>query len=157
VLPSRKLTRNGVFAKAAENYKVGIKPPQRIRVYEKIRPSIWNYNVEFLLLDQWREESGGRQVYKFRLTLSEGPLNIDTEVVIDLSPGRLILSLIKQSVFIRDGGKCVECGASDNPHFDHILPYSKGGTSYSVENVQILCARNNLSKSAKIIWANAIS
>ena len=58
---------------------------------------------------------------------------------------------IEQAVFIRDGGKCVKCGSSDNLHFDHILPYSTGGTSYSAENVQILCARHNLSKSAKII------
>jgi len=74
-----------------------------------------------------------------------------TVLVVDLSPGRLIPSSVKQTVFIRDGGKCVECGSSDNLHFDHILPYSKGGTSYSAENVQILCARHNLSKSAKIL------
>ena len=48
--------------------------------------------------------------YKFRLTLSEEPLTVDTDVVVDLSPGRLIPSLVKQAVFIRDGGKCVECG-----------------------------------------------
>ncbi|MDA9012545.1 HNH endonuclease [Alphaproteobacteria bacterium] len=150
-LPSGKLTRNGVFAEAAEAYKAGLKLPERIRVYEKIRPSIWTYNGEFLLLDQWLEDSNGRQVYKFCLTLSEEPLTVDTAVVVDLSPGRLIPSSVKQAVFIRDGGKCVECGSSDNLHFDHILPYSKGGTSYSAENVQILCARHNLSKSAKIL------
>ena len=120
-------------------------------MYEKIRPSIWTYNGEFLILDQWLEDSNGRQVYKFRLTLSEEPMTVDTDVVVDLSPGRLIPSSVKQAVFIRDGGKSVECGSSDNLHFDHILPYSKGGTSYSAENVQILCARHNLSKSAKII------
>jgi len=58
LLPSGKLTRNGVFAEAAEAYKAGLKPPERIkRVYEKIRPSIWTCNGEFLLLDQWLEES----------------------------------------------------------------------------------------------------
>ena len=70
-LPSGKLTRNGIFAEAAEAHKAGLKAPERIRVYEKIRPSIWTYNGEFLLLDQWLEESNNRQVYKFRLTLSE--------------------------------------------------------------------------------------
>ena len=53
-------------------------------------------------------------------------------------------------VWKRDQGKCVECGAEDELHFDHILPYSKGGTSNKVENVQLLCARHNLSKGAKI-------
>ena len=80
-LPSGKLTRNGIFAEAAEAHKEGLKDPERIRVYEKIRPSIWTYNGEFLLLDQWLEESNNRQVYKFRLTLSEEPLTVDTDVV----------------------------------------------------------------------------
>ncbi len=32
----------------------------------------------------------------------------------------------------------------------HDLPYSKGGTSITKENVRILCARHNFEKSAKI-------
>jgi len=150
-LPSGKPTRNGVFAKAVKLYKAGTKPPERIRVYEKIKPGIWTYNGEFLLLDQWMEESGGRNVFKFKLTLNEKPLNKYNEEVDELSLGRVIPSYVKQEVFIRDGGKCVMCGSSDNIHFDHILPYSKGGTSLSADNVQILCARHNLSKSDKII------
>lgn len=150
-LPSGKPTRNGVFAEAVKLYKSGTKPPERVRVYEKIKPGIWTYNGEFLLLDQWLEESGGRNVFKFKLTLNEKPLNKDNEEVEELSLGRVIPSYVKQEVFIRDGGKCVMCGSSDNIHFDHILPYSKGGTSLSVDNVQILCARHNLSKSDKII------
>ena len=38
----------------------------------------------------------------------------------------------------------------DELHFDHVLPYAKGGTSLTAENVQLLCARHNLSKSDKI-------
>ncbi|MCB0750248.1 MAG: HNH endonuclease, partial [Ignavibacteriae bacterium] len=45
---------------------------------------------------------------------------------------------------------CVLCGSTDELHFDHDLPYSKGGTSISVNNVRILCARHNLAKSDKI-------
>ncbi|MGP0594802.1 HNH endonuclease [Nitrospira sp. T9] len=33
---------------------------------------------------------------------------------------------------------------------DHIVPYSKGGTSLKVENIQLLCARHNIEKSANI-------
>jgi len=150
VLPSGKQTRNGIFAAAATAYKEGHKPAEIIRVYEKLKPSIWTYNGEFLLLDQWLEENNSRQVYKFRLTLNTEPLNKETNVA-DLSPGRLIPSAVKQAVFIRDGGKCVECGENNNLHFDHILPYSKGGTSYLIDNIQLLCARHNLKKSAKII------
>jgi 5-methylcytosine-specific restriction endonuclease McrA len=63
---------------------------------------------------------------------------------------RLIPSSVKQEVWKRDGGRCVECGAYDELHFDHIVPFSKGGTSLSIDNVQLLCARHNLEKSAKI-------
>lgn len=41
--------------------------------------------------------------------------------------------------------------SKDNLHFDHILPFSKGGTSLKSENIQLLCARHNLQKSDKII------
>ena len=133
-LPSGKLTRNGIIAKAADDYKAGVKAAERIRVYEKLEPSIWTYNGEFSLLDCWIEESGARNVFKFRLTLVTEP-KTDDAVAVDLSLGRLIPSSVKQAVFLRDGGKCVECGATDNLHFDHILPHSKGGTSHSADNV----------------------
>ena len=41
-------------------------------------------------------------------------------------------------------------GAADELHFDHVLPFSRGGTSLTASNVQLLCARHNLQKSAKI-------
>jgi 5-methylcytosine-specific restriction endonuclease McrA len=44
----------------------------------------------------------------------------------------------------------VICGAVNELHFDHVLPYAKGGTSITAENVQLLCVRHNLLKSAKI-------
>jgi len=45
----------------------------------------------------------------------------------------------------------VICGATTELHFDHVLPYSKGGTSLTAQNVQLLCARHNLSKGAKLL------
>jgi 5-methylcytosine-specific restriction endonuclease McrA len=44
----------------------------------------------------------------------------------------------------------VVCGATDELHFDHIVPYSKGGSSFVADNVQLLCARHNLEKRDKI-------
>ncbi|HET9884772.1 MAG TPA: HNH endonuclease [Candidatus Binatia bacterium] len=43
------------------------------------------------------------------------------------------------------------CGATDELHFDHDLPWSKGGTSITEENVQLLCARHNLEKRDRIV------
>jgi hypothetical protein len=37
-----------------------------------------------------------------------------------------------------------------NLHFDHDLPFSKGGTSISAKNVRLLCMKHNLQKSANI-------
>jgi 5-methylcytosine-specific restriction endonuclease McrA len=31
-------------------------------------------------------------------------------------------------------------------HFDHIIPYSLGGSSKDAENIQLLCAKHNLEK-----------
>jgi 5-methylcytosine-specific restriction endonuclease McrA len=42
------------------------------------------------------------------------------------------------------------CGLTDNLHFDHIIPFSKGGSSLVVENIQLMCARHNLAKRDKI-------
>ncbi|MCX8106660.1 MAG: HNH endonuclease [Ignavibacterium album] len=41
--------------------------------------------------------------------------------------------------------------STKNLHFDHDLPFSKGGTSLTAENVRILCMKCNLSKSNKIL------
>ena len=56
---------------------------------------------------------------------------------------------IKDKVWNRDGGKCVQCGSNENIEFDHIIPFSKGGSS-TYRNLQILCTKCNRSKSSKI-------
>ncbi|HEX9998679.1 MAG TPA: HNH endonuclease signature motif containing protein [Abditibacterium sp.] len=43
-----------------------------------------------------------------------------------------------------------QCGSAENLHFDHILPFSKGGTSLSAQNIQLLCQNCNVQKSASI-------
>ena len=62
----------------------------------------------------------------------------------------MIPSEVKLAVWKRDRRQCVACGSGDNLHFDHILPFSRGGSSIVAENVQLLCARHNLAKSDRI-------
>ena len=58
---------------------------------------------------------------------------------------------VKLLVYKRDQGKCVHCNSDKELHFDHIIPVSKGGGN-SDENIQILCQRCNLKKSANIAF-----
>jgi len=53
----------------------------------------------------------------------------------------------QKQVFDRDGGKCQYCGSQQNIQYDHIIPFSKGGSD-EVSNLQILCRDCNLSKGA---------
>jgi len=148
-LPSGKLTENGKFHHAAQAAKKG-EELERVLVYEKIKKGIWSYNGVFHLVDSWRESDEHREVFKFKLVAVEGDEDFSRPVKTDLPHRRLIPSSVKQQVWARDGGKCTKCGATNELHFDHILPYSKGGTSITIENVQLLCARHNLQKSDKI-------
>jgi len=148
-LPSGKLTENGKFHHAAQAAKKG-EELERVLVYEKIKKGIWSYNGVFHLVDSWRESDEHREVFKFKLVAVEGDEDFSRPVKTDLPHRRLIPSSVKQQVWARDGGKCTKCGATNELHFDHILPYSKGGTSITIENVQLLCARHNLQKSNKI-------
>lgn len=145
------LTQNGKFHKAAQEYKQGLRLPERVRVYEKLRAGIWSYNGIFHLIDSWQEEVNHRKVFKFKLVAVEEEEDLDCPVVTTAPRRRIIPTAIKLAVWKRDGGKCTMCGADDELHFDHVLPFSKGGTSIKEENVQLLCARHNLSKSNKII------
>jgi hypothetical protein len=148
---SGSLIENGKFHKAAQDAKAGSRQPERVRVYEKIKAGIWSYNGVFHLVDSWQEFTGQRKVFKFRLIAVESNEDFSTPTSSDIPHRRIIPTQIKLAVWQRDQGACVECGATDNLHFDHILPFSRGGTSISVDNVQLLCMRHNLAKSAKIL------
>ena len=62
------------------------------------------------------------------------------------SQSRYIPVGTKQVVYARDGGICQFCGSSQSLEYDHIMPFSCGGTS-SVSNIQLLCLQCNRSKS----------
>jgi hypothetical protein len=143
-------TQNGKFDNAAQTAKNGKRKPERVRVYEKIRPGIWAYNGVFHLMDSWTEKDEARIVYKFKLIAVKGEDDFTQPVHLDAERRRIIPTHVKLEVWKRDGGKCSKCGASDELHFDHILPFAKGGTSLAVANVQLLCARHNLQKSDNI-------
>lgn len=148
--PGGSLTQNGLFLDAVRRYKLGRAEAERVRVFEKIRDGIWVYNGLFRLVDAWQETSGRRQVFKFKLEIVDDPKILGTGSAPPTDHDRVIPSAVKIEVWKRDKGSCVKCGSKDNLHFDHIIPYSQGGSSKDAKNVQILCSRHNLEKHDKI-------
>lgn len=151
--PSGTDTQNGQFKRAIDTAnKTGIYPV--VKVYEKIKPGIWNYRGLFELRGYVYIRRGGRKVFEFVLTVTDQALNSPHKHLsprpIDIEQTRQIPGKVKLAVYKRDGGQCTTCGSRDNLHFDHVLPVSRGGTSLKEENIQLLCARHNLQKSAKL-------
>jgi len=56
---------------------------------------------------------------------------------------------VRNSVWRRDQGKCMICGGQNNLEFDHIIPFSKGGSN-TARNLQLLCEACNRRKHNKI-------
>jgi hypothetical protein len=149
--PSGRPTQNGLFLDAVKHHKTGEAPPERVKVFEKIRAGIWVYNGLFNLTDAWTEESDGRMVFKFRLELTDGSENRNVAQTSVVDDDRVIPSVVKLEVWKRDKGRCVLCGSQNNLHFDHVIPYSRGGSSKEPKNIQILCAKHNLEKRDRIV------
>jgi hypothetical protein len=144
VTTSGSATENAKFARVTERPEV----TPLVRVYEKLQPGIWSDKGLFALTAYEYRASGRRKVFKFHMRITDvDEPEWDRGAV---AHRRLIPGWVKQEVFKRDGGRCVKCGAKDNLHFDHDLPYSRGGASILPENVRILCARHNLEKGARI-------
>ena len=68
------------------------------------------------------------------------------------NPNRHIPSSIKAEVWDRSGAICQECNKRvdrNEIHFDHYIPFSRGGLSTS-GNLRVLCPPCNMSKGAKM-------
>lgn len=129
-LPGGALTQNGLFFEAAKRHADEGSPTEHVRVYQKIRSGLWAFAGVFDLVDAWIEQSGARSVFKFRLEITgDSPLDTAPEQANDQPHTRIIPTAVKQQVWKRDKGKCVKCGSTENLHFDHDIPYSRGGSS----------------------------
>jgi hypothetical protein len=149
-LPSGKLTQNGLFIQAITEYRLRNKNPEVVKVYEKIMDGVWSLKGFFDLIDYKVVFENGRNVFRFILRLSENQQVDGSFIAKEILHTRLIPTEVKKEVWKRDKGRCVICGESKNLHFDHELPFSKGGTSLTAKNVRLLCMKHNLQKSDKI-------
>jgi hypothetical protein len=62
---------------------------------------------------------------------------------------RVIPSHVRREVWRRDQGKCVNCGSRKNLEYDHIIPFSEGGSN-TARNIELLCEECNRKKSNNI-------
>jgi hypothetical protein len=154
---SGTLTENGKFFDAALSFKEKKRKPETVQVYEKISEGVWCDRGRYELIDVTIMSDGVRKVCRFFLRPAKTPRANEPL----LKQTRVIPTAIKVEVWKRDQGHCVICGRNDNLHFDHDVPYSKGGSSITAKNVRLLCARHNLSKSDKIMtfapWLTTIA
>jgi hypothetical protein len=65
-------------------------------------------------------------------------------------PGREpIPERVRHEVWRRDEGRCVDCGSRERLEFDHIVPFSKGGSN-TARNLELRCESCNRTKGARI-------
>jgi hypothetical protein len=147
-----RLTENGKFAEWADRTQRGDVQPATFRVYEKIQEGIWTFRGRYQLDGYRQEYDGRRNVFRFLLRGVHEPDEqpVSQEMLLREAQSRQIPPAVKQSVYKRDRGQCVMCGSRTQLHYDHDLPFSKGGSSATKENVRLLCARHNLAKSDHI-------
>jgi hypothetical protein len=65
---------------------------------------------------------------------------------------RTIPQDVKIKATVRDQGRCRQCGSDEDLHFDHVIPWSRGGAN-TLANIQILCGPCNRRKGADDIPA----
>ncbi len=64
-------------------------------------------------------------------------------------PREPIPESVRHEVWRRDGGQCVDCGSRDKLEFDHIIPWSEGGSN-TARNLELRCELCNRKKGARI-------
>ena len=91
-----------------------------------------------------------RNFETYRQIFIEAQRSLDEKKVSsDERRSRRISQDVRDKVWRRDEGKCVECGSNENLEFDHIIPFSKGGAN-TYRNIQLLCEPCNRKKLANI-------
>ena len=56
---------------------------------------------------------------------------------------------VRKEVFVRDRYRCCACGRAGRLECDHIVPLQRGGDPYAFGNLQTLCVRCHLEKTAR--------
>lgn len=119
-------------------------------LYDEVVDRLWREGSEA----GWRVDELERRVSMLRTVYSLGPRmdSIAGNVFHSLGaepPSRHITQEVKDKVWRRDQGRCVDCGSQERLEFDHIIPFARGGAN-SYRNVQLLCEGCNRAKADRI-------
>jgi transcriptional regulator NrdR family protein len=143
VLPIPNINKRQFYEKYKSEIEARI--PIRKKEIEDEKTQIEKDKIKKKILEKERK----RQIQKDALNeLVEEGL-ISTQFTSEDGRRESIPQDVMDSVWNRDGGRCVKCGSQENLEFDHIIPFSKGGAT-TYRNLQILCKKCNGSKSNNI-------
>ena len=116
-------------------------------IFEQANDLIKKSVIEY---DNVGKRSNLPSTYHFVLYSTLEPIKFGRNKILQESKrSRRISQDVKDAVWRRDEGKCIECGSNENLEFDHIIPHSKGGAN-TYRNIQLLCEKCNRQKSANI-------
>lgn len=99
-------------------------------------------------IDRTQAESRWREAEIAALTNLMSTLEVEADASA-MQRRDAISKPVRQEVWRRDQGRCVQCGSQERLHFDHIIPVTRGGSG-TARNVQLLCERCNLTKGDSI-------
>ena len=128
---------------AAILHDLGYRPRETPRVIERVE----HISPETVAFDLDQSEA-----VKIKIKLEEAGAKVKIEMQTrrDASERRpSIPETVRHEVWRRDGGRCVDCGSRENLHFDHIVPWSRGGSN-TARNLELRCETCNLRKGAKV-------
>jgi hypothetical protein len=95
------------------------------------------------------EPDPSEQPYDDDPLIRRSPITADIPAPIGERHKRAIPQAVKIAVSARDGGRCRKCGSTQQLHFDHVIPVSKGGAN-TAANIQLLCGACNRAKGARL-------
>lgn len=58
-------------------------------------------------------------------------------------------AIVRRQVFERDGWRCRQCDRPSRLECDHVRPVADGGAVYDLDNLQAICRRCHIEKSAR--------
>lgn len=80
-----------------------------------------------------------------KVKITEGVVRLPS----DGSRREAIPERVRNEVWRRDSGHCVDCGSRERLEYDHIIPVSKGGAN-TARNIELRCQDCNRKKAARI-------